>query len=417
MYSHIKKTILPTIVFVFSLFLPTQLGKHFFFPFSYLSGIRIDYLAPTLYFTDIISLPFIVAVSFQLIKQVYLGKKWVLNNILPILFFIFLLLFNFIFSLSKPLWIYGFARALQCIFLFLFFRTNGNKKTLYSALLWGLLFGSFFELDLSISQLVTRHSIQGWWYFLGERSFSIFTPGIAKAYFMGKEFLRPYGTFSHPNSLGGFYLFIFTFILTQKRITNNIAKLSLLVVCSFLIILSFSRAVLIVYILINLLYFFRSHTSCRICTLAKISIAFVLIFFAFNISGDINSINKRSDFFEKSLSIIAQKPFTGTGVDSYLIAQHNYPQKFSTFFEQPVHTIFLLIVAQMGIPFSVLLFISMYRYIEKYLKKAYFFLPLICILLTGSVDHYWITLQQNMLVLSVLFGIMMYSYEKTAVRN
>ena len=221
MYSHIKKTILPTIVFVFSLFLPTQLGKHFFFPFSYLSGIRIDYLAPTLYFTDIISLPFIVAVSFQLIKQVYLGKKWVLNNILPILFFIFLLLFNFIFSLSKPLWIYGFARALQCIFLFLFFRTNGNKKTLYSALLWGLLLGSFFELALSISQLVTRHSIQGWWYFLGERSFSIFTPGIAKAYFMGKEFLRPYGTFSHPNSLGGFYLFIFTFILTQKRITNN----------------------------------------------------------------------------------------------------------------------------------------------------------------------------------------------------
>ena len=40
--------------FLFLLFLPTQLGKHFFLDFSYLSGVRVDYLAPTIYLTDTI---------------------------------------------------------------------------------------------------------------------------------------------------------------------------------------------------------------------------------------------------------------------------------------------------------------------------------------------------------------------------
>src|SRR3989344_696217 len=35
------------------LFLPTQLGKHFWPDFSIVSGIRVDYLSPTVYFTDV----------------------------------------------------------------------------------------------------------------------------------------------------------------------------------------------------------------------------------------------------------------------------------------------------------------------------------------------------------------------------
>src|SRR3989338_7356441 len=44
------------LLFLFILLLPTQLGKHFFFDFSYLSGVRVDYLAPTIYLTDILAL-------------------------------------------------------------------------------------------------------------------------------------------------------------------------------------------------------------------------------------------------------------------------------------------------------------------------------------------------------------------------
>ena len=51
-----KSLILAAIVGAFAFLLPSQLGKHYFFSFSYLSGIRVDYLAPTLYMTDIIAI-------------------------------------------------------------------------------------------------------------------------------------------------------------------------------------------------------------------------------------------------------------------------------------------------------------------------------------------------------------------------
>ena len=44
------------LILSFILLLPTQFGKHFFLPFSYLSGVRIDYLALTLYVTDVLAL-------------------------------------------------------------------------------------------------------------------------------------------------------------------------------------------------------------------------------------------------------------------------------------------------------------------------------------------------------------------------
>ncbi len=52
--QRVQDDIVPFILFLFFLLLPTQLGKHFFFPVSFIAGVRIDYLAPTLYTTDIL---------------------------------------------------------------------------------------------------------------------------------------------------------------------------------------------------------------------------------------------------------------------------------------------------------------------------------------------------------------------------
>src|SRR5580700_6749474 len=49
------------LLFFFFLLLPTQLGKHFWPDFSIVSGIRIDYLSPTIYFTDILLILLFVA--------------------------------------------------------------------------------------------------------------------------------------------------------------------------------------------------------------------------------------------------------------------------------------------------------------------------------------------------------------------
>lgn len=412
----INDKLISWLVFSFSFLLTSQLGKHFFFPFSYLSGIRIDYLAPTVYLTDIMSLPFIVISLFLLARQWKTIRSLILENLPFCLTVLLLTDINYYFSLSKELWFYSLWKILQWGLVLYFFWYHRNKKSMYSAVLYGLLLGSFFQCMLAIRQLMVRHSLQGIWYWLGERSFAITTPGIAKAYLLGKEFLRPYGTFSHPNSLGGFYLLIYTFILTQKRLTNQMLKFTLLTLSSFLIFLSFSRSVLVLYGVINLFYFSRNVLRCKICLLAKLAVASVLIMIVFNITGDANSLSKRADFSQKAIRIIQQKPLSGTGVGSYLIAQHEYPQKYSFFFEQPVHNIFLLAVSQLGIPFAILITAFIFIMIKTQFNNLPFMLSLLVFMGTGMIDHYWLTLQQNVLVSAVIFGIL-FLYEKKTSRT
>lgn len=412
----INDKLISWLVFSFSFFLSSQLGKHFFFPFSYLSGIRIDYLAPTIYLTDILSVPFMVISLILLARQWRTIRSLIQKNLPLCLTFFLLIDINYFFSLSKEMWFYSLWKILQWALVLYFFWYHRNKKSVYSAVLYGLLLGSFFQCMLAIRQLMLRHSLQGIWYWLGERSFAITTPGIAKAYLFGKEFLRPYGTFSHPNSMGGFYLFIYVFILTQKKLTNQILKFALLTLSSFLVFLSFSRSVLVLYGVLNLFYFSRNMLQCKVCLLAKLAVASVLLLIVFNITGDANSLNKRADFSQKSIRIIQQRPLSGTGIGSYLIAQHAYPQKYSFFFEQPVHNIFLLATSQLGIPLTILLLALIVPMIKKQLVHLSFLLPLCVLVGTGAIDHYWLTLQQNVLVSAVIFGIL-FLYEKKTART
>ena len=61
-----------------------------------------------------------------------------------------------------------------------------------------------FQTILAIGQLFLGHSLGGVLYYLGERTVSVGSPGIALATFMGSVVLRAYGTFGHPNVLAGY---------------------------------------------------------------------------------------------------------------------------------------------------------------------------------------------------------------------
>ena len=91
------------------LLLPTQFGKHFFFDFSFVNGVRVDYLAPTLYVTDIIVF-LLISTNIRVILEGLKNK-----------FFISLLciaLVNIFFALSKEVAIYRWVRVLEVLFLY-----------------------------------------------------------------------------------------------------------------------------------------------------------------------------------------------------------------------------------------------------------------------------------------------------------
>ncbi|MDP4011794.1 MAG: hypothetical protein Q8P72_06240, partial [Candidatus Roizmanbacteria bacterium] len=213
-------------------FLPTQLGMFFFIPESYISGIRIDYLAPTVYFTDLIIVSAIIIFLISIIrsnKHIVLTKKCVelFKNKVTIFIFILIVL-NIFFSLELVISLYRYSKLLEIVFVYFVVR---HTKILSKHILWTLVLSTFLQLLLVALQIVSRGSIQGIWYLLGERSFHLGTPGIAKISLRGVEMIRGYGTFSHPNSLAGFYLLLYSFVLflppsSQTRFGIHAKKLS-----------------------------------------------------------------------------------------------------------------------------------------------------------------------------------------------
>ena len=382
------------LLLLFILFLPTQLGKHFFFDFSYLSGVRVDYLAPTIYLTDILALILI----FLNLKSVI---RWFINK--KILILLLILLINLLFSQNIFISVYRYIKVLEIIgILFIFRQARLSKKLLLS----GFLIGAVFELLLATAQFINKHSLQGLLYFFGERPLDLSLPGVAKASLNGVEILRPYGTFSHPNSLAGFYLLIYFFILTSKKFTNTFAKNILLLVCSLLIFLSFSKVAIATYLLFNFIYLWKSHLkkTCKLCLTSRIFVLLVVSLVFLQATTDPLSLKKRLQLMQNAFSIIAKNPIFGVGIGNYLPVQHQFPERFAGLINQPVHNIFLLLTSEIGILSIVGFGILFFQELKKAIKNApYIFFV---ILLTGMFDHYWLTLQQNFLLIGVILGVL-----------
>ncbi len=380
------------LIYLLLFLLPTQLGKHFFLPFSYILGVRIDYLSPTIYLTDLIIL-LLTLVSFKNFR-IHFSKK----SLLILLF----ILANIIFSLSPWISLYKWIKIAEIIALFVILKTKLNIKYALLAFTGGAL----LQLILVVFQITQQHSMQYFAYFLGERYFSISTPGIAKTTLQGIEILRGYGSFSHPNSLAGFFLLLYTYILFEKKFNKHIfLKYIFIAISTILILLSFSKIVIITFLIITT-YFASKYISCRFCAVGRIIVLSVLSFLFISAQGDPDSIQKRIYLIQNSFYTILQHPLTGTGLGAYLVAQTQFPIPYSYLFFQPVHNIFLLFLAETGVLLTGIFTYILIRLIYPLLKNEIVVVLLLVIFITGFFDHYWLTLQQNILAIPVVFGLL-----------
>jgi len=395
-FFKIKKAGNLFLPYLFLFFLPTQLTKHFFFSFSYINGVRIDYLAPAIYLIDVI---FLLLLIFNLsLFFSFLKEKKVL-----LVFFIFLI--NLLFSQSKIISFFYLLKIFQLFFVFyLFYKIKLNDFYL----LLSFLLITLVEIFLAFYQLKFGRSFNGLFYFFGERQISLSIPGIAKISFFGKELLRPYATFSHPNSLAGFYLLLYVFFLTNKHISPFVfLKNLMLILCALLVFFSFSKITILSFLIINLVFYFQKQKNCPFCFLAKSTVFFSLASIFITAKGDILSLLKRLELIKQSFKIISQHPVFGIGIGTYLLAQKNFSSFYPLFFNQPVHNIFLLLLAEIGFPsfiFLSWLFFSLIKNLSLKKNSSFFFL-ILTVFFTGLFDHYWLTIKQNLLVLGVLAGV------------
>lgn len=394
---------------VLILLLPLQLGKHFWLDFSYVMGLRVDYLSPTIYLTDLLVLAILGLWAIEKISNIKNQTSKIDIKNLKLFFFLFLififLLVNCFFARNQGAAFYKLLKILE--FFALGFYAAKNYCLLFT-IHWPLVIAVVYSSLLAIAQFVRQSSLNGIFWWLGERTFNAATPGIAKIEINGRLLMRPYATFSHPNALAGFVLvsFIFTLPFVFKKSKTFAVVYSLLVISC--LALTFSRSVWLVGLLVAFWFLKSFSPNYSLLTGYCLLIALIVLLIKLPNFAE-ESLVQRMELNKISLQLIKQSPLTGVGLNNFVVRISEFWRQ-PVLWLQPVHNIYLLVAAETGVV-GLLIFLYFllltYKKIKKFPTpyKSIFLYVLISILLLGFFDHYWLTLQQNQLLLTILLGL------------
>ncbi len=444
---------------IFLLLLPTQLGKHWWPEWSLVDGVRVDYLSPTIYLTDIVLL-LVAALALFKNRRIFNFQFSIFNefsifNFQKILIVSYLLLI----TLSSPprIWlaVYWLARYLEII-LVAWVTVRSQKPEARSQIYRALAIGVLFSVGLGIIQMFLGRTT-GWWWILGERNFTLADPGIATMTVWGREILRPYATFSHPNALAGFLAAAMMeygvgskeYGIRKKE--NRIWRKVVLLVGVIGVILTGSRgAILGLVVGYGLWVVSRGVRNWKkFVKLAGLGILGGLTLLASapqyayfgswststqpksattgfgRTSGFLQSKNPGPSEKERLVLVRAavrmwrDNWLTGVGPGQFLVKLPEYlPAGFYKI--QPVHNIFLLGLAEFGVIGMGIIVITIIKIIKLAvgpdLIGASLKWALAVILVTGMVDHYWLTAQQNRLLLGLILGLI-HTNSKSEILN
>lgn len=387
--------------------LPTQLGKHLWPPFSLVNGIRVDYLSPTLYVTDLVALSLIVVVLVR--RGLPKRQELVIGTAVGLLFLLPLI------WVSQP-WLHflGWVKLVELIGLFWAVRQvclSPNKKFLLCLL---IIIGLSF---LVVAQTQLQRSVGDWAYWLGERRFTAYTPGIAQAEVGGSLRVRPPATFSHPNSLAGFlvvvwWLAVDQFILLKKGMVGPRIKLVLAgagLAGALSLLLTWSQTAWVAALATVGLAgarVWRRPNHWGWITGVALGLAW---FFPLGVRiasdlaphlTDQESFSLRDQLFTVGTELVIRQPIWGVGLKGFIPSLGNQPLAISRALLQPVHNGFWLIGTEAGFVGLALVLWGILKVGQRIQKQRRWglWLALLAMILTSANDHYWVTLQQNQLL-------------------
>lgn len=419
MFSSSDHAFNSLLFFLLLLFLPTQLGRHFWLPFSSVHGLRIDYLSPTLYVTDLLLLGLLV--SLLLARFLSPSKKPISLRPLPPFFsflfsarYYFLALLcgicaNVYFSPFPLLALYGWLKVCELLFFAWVVRAYLTNKQTPNDVSYFFLAGVFLQAVLALLQYVHGGSLGGLWYFLGERTFTGDTPGIANASIFGQLILRPYGTLPHPNVLAAFLvvgIYLLLFMLPTKTVKEKMLSFGFSTFFFIALLLTLSRSALLL-IPVFITVYFLTHFSKRL-TLLFLTVSTFCLLSVYPIVGERFSslsltdetILRRTFFFQTSLEIIRTHPLFGVGLYNFIPSLGSLFPTLRYDYLQPVHSFFLMSFSEIGVPATLLLlFFGARVSYSLYHRAQYASLGLLGVVLyLGLTDHYLWTLQQGQLL-------------------
>jgi O-antigen ligase len=284
-----------------------------------------------------------------------------------------------------------------------------------------------FQSVVGIYQWSTQSSVGGY-LFLGEPNLQ--QPlGLAKTSWFGKELLLPYGTTAHPNVLGGMlavylvallYLHLSTF---RKQHKQQIAVVFATVIGVVTILLTQSMSALIglsLGILVLILHSRSFHKVHALLFIKVRNIVAIIVLCTLLTMGAIRlatiaqpnqlSFVRRYQLNDAAIIMIAAYPMQGVGLSNFTVFldQSLSHEKAIVPFLQPVHNIFLLSFAEVGV-LGIAVFVALRQLTRISIHDEHSLgwfsskIPLIMIVLLplALLDHYLLTIQTGQLLLAL----------------
>ncbi|KKQ31411.1 MAG: hypothetical protein US68_C0004G0014 [Candidatus Shapirobacteria bacterium GW2011_GWE1_38_10] len=397
------------------LLIPTQLGRHFWLKESSVMGARVDYLSIILYLTDLVWLLWVWTQR----KKIKLKPD----------FFSFILLLlavaNIIFAPARLVAVYKWLRIGQWWLTWQLVKEN--KIRILSLLKKIVPAWIIVESFLGLAQVLKGGSLNGIWWWLGERRFTFGGIGIAQMRFFDEGWIRAYGTFSHPNSLAGFLLLSWWWWRKQRLNINKVfywvvnwSAILGIILTGSRIVWGLTLGLLIVEQIRKLIpnlppfggenkkKYFREMLGKGLLILGIICLTLGVVSINYRVSDfvggwDVDSWNKREMLGLAAIKMIGKSPLFGVGAGNFVVRLPKF-QTGNFYWMQPVHNIFLLMWCEIG-ALGIIMFLALgiNKLIGFKWKKQVWFLLIVGI--TGMFDHYWLTLPQNNWLLAIILGL------------
>ncbi|OGH92801.1 MAG: hypothetical protein A2534_02195 [Candidatus Magasanikbacteria bacterium RIFOXYD2_FULL_39_9] len=284
--------------------------------------------------------------------------------------------------------------------------------------------GAVGQGALAIYQFLTQHVFASKW--LGMAAQESYNLGPSVIQFADQRWLRAYGSFGSPNSLGIYLavLFVLGFILYFK---TQIPRYKILISVGQLFILSglllsFSRgawlAALVGLASLFIVLFFKQKDFLRdfikqIVFALGVAIFWIIIFYPvfnarFNLQNrlEATSVSERKGQYSESLSFIKLNPIFGVGPGVYTFALAKKYPDLASWQLQPIHNIYLLILVEMGIFGMLAIFLSVASIARLILKNNLIYAPVLTALFaSGMLDHWLASLFTGMVFWWVVLGL------------
>lgn len=419
---HVRALSLEGLFCLFLFLLPWQ--ARYFFPEGSLNGGYFEYGTFSLYATDIL---FAIILAWVLIRNWPRRRKdrpataWLVVSAFEIWVFITIFL-----AQDFGSGLYFYLRVLQGIGLVYLLTQEwfSPKVTRLAVIAAGALQAAFAFVQFGMQGVAANK-------YLGLAAHQAFESGQFVVENATGRWLRAYGSFPHPNILGGFLAM--AFILHVPYYYEPLKELwqrALLFATTLLLLLglavTFSKSAalgtlagLFIFLLLK-----NRKTKARHRTLAAGALVFVLLLgliyrqqLATRIMGqgelEVRSTQERVTQNQEAVGLMMWHPIAGVGAGQYALAVHGQVDDSRASYEyQPVHNIYLLLGAELGL-IGLFLFIIFILYPTPifHRDKLFLMIPsqyalLGALLVIGLFDHYLWSLQPGRLMLFLAIGLM-----------